>query len=551
MLRDYVVGPNRLSYAFVLKAISALEEGWLGVQIHCGVLKLGLISDEFVMVCLVEMYVKVGLVESARQLFDDEMGCVVRRNVLLWNVLINGYCKAGEWEKGVELFEVMPVKYGSTWSCLINGLMGAGQVGRAIEVWRGVEEKDVVTWTTMIHGFSQNGEYEKGLAMFFEMLEEGNVKPNDQTIVCVLLACAKAGALETGVRVHDYVVSNGFGLKKGITAALVDMYAKCGSIENATSVFDMAEEKDLRSWSVMIWGCAINGYLDKAIQYFDKMNASGIKPDGVVFLAIITACSHAGNIDQGLHFFDKMKHDYSIEPTMKHYAVMVDLYGRAGRLSNALKFINNMSIEPDFVIWGALFSACRAHKNIQMAEYASRKLLELEPKHPGGYVFLSNVYAEVGRWQDVEKIRTRMKNKGVAKDPGWSYIEIKGKVTSFVAGDHVHDRSDEIHLKLDEITKSAREHGYMPETEWVLHNIEEEEKEDALGSHSEKLALAFALISGTDSEVIRIVKNLKICGDCHSLMKYASKMTQRDIVVRDIKRFHHFKNGSCSCQDYW
>ena len=144
-----------------------------------------------------------------------------------------------------------------------------------------------------------------------------------------------------------------------------------------------------------------------------------------------------------------------------------------------------------------------------------------------------------------------MKNKGVAKEPGWSYIEMKGQVTSFAAGDHVHDRSDEIHLKLDEITKSAREHGYMPETEWVLHNIEEEEKEDALGSHSEKLALAFALISGTGSEVIRIVKNLKICGDCHSLMKYASKMTQRDIVVHDIKWFHHFKNGSCSCQDYW
>lgn len=236
---------------------------------------------------------------------------------------------------------------------------------------------------------------------------------------------------------------------------------------------------------------------------------------------------------------------------MKHYAVMVDLYGRSGRLDEALRLIKNMEIAPDFVIWGALFSACRTHKNIKMAEYASEKLLELEPKHPGSYVFLSNVYAGVDRWQDVEKVRSKMKNKGVVKDPGWSYIEIKGKVTSFVAGDCGHDLSDEIHLKLNEIVKSAREHGYMPETEWVLHNIEEEEKEDALGSHSEKLALAFALICSGDNEVIRIVKNLKICGDCHSLMKYASKMTGRGIVVRDIKRFHHFKDGSCSCQDYW
>ncbi|PWA64723.1 tetratricopeptide repeat (TPR)-like superfamily protein [Artemisia annua] len=227
--------------------------------------------------------------------------------------------------------------------------MGAGEVGRVVEVWRGVEEKDVLTWTTMIHCFTQNVEYEKGLVMFYEMLEEG-VKPNDQTIFCVLLACAKAGVLETGVRVHDYVVSNGQGLKKGITTALVDMYVKCGSFVNASRVFDMAEEKVLRTWSVMIWGCA---------KCFDKMKSSRIKPDGVVFLAIMTACSHARNID------------------------------------HALRFINNMSIEHDFVIWGALFSACRAHKNIQMAEYASGKLLEVEPKHPGGYGFLSNVYAGI------------------------------------------------------------------------------------------------------------------------------------------------------------
>ncbi|KAJ0561945.1 putative tetratricopeptide-like helical domain superfamily, DYW domain-containing protein [Helianthus annuus] len=545
------IKPTTLTFPFVLKSTAALQEGWLGMEIHTQILKLGLLCDRLVLLHLVDMYAKVGLLECACQLFDEssQWGDEAR-STLLWNVLINGYCKVGKWGKAMELFEVMPEKYGSTWSTLINGLMKAGEINRAMELWRSVEERDVVSWTTMINGFSQNGQHEQALSMFFEMLEEG-VKPNDQTIVCALLACAKAGALETGTRIHDYILSNGFALKKGITAALVDMYAKCGSLENASRVFDMAVEKDLRTWSVMIWGCAINGYLDKALDCFNKMKSTGIKPDGVVFLAIITACLHAGNVDHGLHFFDKMKHDYSIEPTMKHYAVIVDLYGRAGRLNQALRFIKNMPIDPDFVIWGALFSACRAHKSIQMAEYASEKLLELEPKHPGGYVFLSNVYAGAGKWQDVERVRTKMKNKGVAKDPGWSYIEIHGQVTSFVAGDHFHDRSDEIHLKLDEITKNAREFGYTPETEWVLHNIEEEEKEESLGSHSEKLALAFALISGDDLKVIRIVKNLKICGDCHSLMKHASKMTKRDIVVRDIKRFHHFKNGSCSCQDYW
>ncbi|KAK1429110.1 hypothetical protein QVD17_11312 [Tagetes erecta] len=550
MLRSNI-SPNRLTFPFVLKSTAALQETWLGMEIHSDILKLGLVYDKLVLLYLVDMYVKVGLLDYAHQVFDESPQCAT--STLIWNVLINGYCKVGKWVKAMELFEVMPETYGSTWSTLINGLMKAGEVDRAVELWRDVEDKDVVSWTTMINGFSINGQHEKAISMFTQMLEESGVKPNDQTIVCALLACAKAGALETGRRIHEYVLSNGFSLKKKvIAAALVDMYAKCGSIENATRVFDVAQEKDLRTWSVMIWGCAINGYLDKALDCFNKMKSTGIKPDGVVFLAIITACLHAGNVDKGLCFFDKMKHDYCIEPTMKHYAVIVDLYGRAGRLNEALRFIENMPIDPDFVIWGALFSACRAHKNIQMAEYASEKLLELEPKHPGGYVFLSNVYAGAGKWQDVERVRTIMKNKGVAKDPGWSYIEIHGRVTSFVAGDRFHDRSNEIHLKLDEVTKNARESGYMPETEWVLHNIEEEEKEESLGSHSEKLALAFALISGGDDlKAIRIVKNLKICGDCHSLMKYASKMTKRDIVVRDIKRFHHFRNGICSCQDYW
>ena len=278
---------------------------------------------------------------------------------------------------------------------------------------------------------------------------------------------------------------------------------------------------------------------------------AGIKPDEVIFLAILTACSHSGNVDQGLSFFESMRLEYSIEPTMKHYAIIVDLLGRAGRLDEALSFIQSMPTNPDFVIWGALFCACRAHKNIEMAEFTAQQLLQLEPKHPGSYVFLSNVYATVGRWEDVERVRILMKTRGVEKDPGWSYIEVEGQVHSFVAGDHGHERADEISLKLEEITASAKREGYMPETAWVLHNIEEEEKEDALGSHSEKLALAFGLISTAPGSTIRIVKNLRVCGDCHSMMKYASKLSRREIILRDIKRFHHFKDGTCSCGDYW
>lgn len=278
---------------------------------------------------------------------------------------------------------------------------------------------------------------------------------------------------------------------------------------------------------------------------------AGIKPDNVVFVAILSACLHSGQVDQGINLFNSMKLDYNIEPEMKHYTLVLNMLGRAGRLDEALSFTESMPIKPDSVTWGALFSACRDHKNVEMAELVSKKLLQIEPRHSGGHVFLSNTYAGVGRWEDVEKVRNMMQSKGLEKNPGWSYIEVHGELHCFVASDHAHERADEILSKLDEIISGAKVLGYMPETEWVLHNIEEEEKEDALGNHSEKLALAFGLISTPPGTTIRIIKNLRVCGDCHSLMKYASKISKREIILRDIKRFHHFKNGACSCKDYW
>lgn len=278
---------------------------------------------------------------------------------------------------------------------------------------------------------------------------------------------------------------------------------------------------------------------------------AGTKPDSVVFLAVLNACSHSGQVNEGLKFFDSMRRSYLIEPSMKHYTLVVDMLGRAGRLDEALKFIRAMPITPDFVVWGALFCACRAHKNVEMAELASEKLLQLEPKHPGSYVFLSNAYASVGRWDDAERVRVSMRDSGAHKDPGWSFIEVDHKLHRFVAGDNTHSRAVEIYSMLDEISASAREKGYTKEIECVLHNIEEEEKEEALGYHSEKLALAFGILSTRPGTTVRIVKNLRVCVDCHSFMKYTSKLTKREIILRDMKRFHHFYDGVCSCGDYW
>lgn len=540
------VRPNRLTYPFVSKSVASLSLLSLGRGLHCLIVKSGVEYDAFVRVHLADMYVKLGKTRGAFKMFDETPERNKSESVLLWNVLINGCSKIGYLRKAVELFGVMPKKNAASWVSLIDGFMRKGDLKKVGELFEQMPEKGVVSWTAMINGFSQNGEAETALAMFFQMLDAG-VRANDFTVVSALSACAKVGALEAGVRVHNYISCNDFGLKGAIGTALVHMYAKCGNIEAASLVFGETKEKDLLTWTAMIWGLAIHGRYEQAIQCFKKMMYSGIEPDGTVFLAILTACWYSGQVKLALNFFDSMSFDYFIEPSVKHYTVVVNLLSRVGQVDKALNFINKMPETPDFMIWGALFCACRTHKNTKIAKIALQQLLQLKPKHPSSYVLLSNIYAAEGRWKDVARVRTLMQRRSIKKDPGWSYIEVNGHVHRFEAGGH--KLAKEIHSKLEDIMAGAREQGYMPGTEWVLRNIQEE-KEEASGCHSEKLALAFGLIQTTPGTTIKIVKKLTICGDCHSLMKYASKISQREIVLRDT-RFHYFKDGTCSCRDYW
>ncbi|VFQ78452.1 unnamed protein product [Cuscuta campestris] len=459
------VRPDRLTLPFVLKSVIGFGAKQLGVVVHCGVLKMGLDCDSFVRVSLVDMYVKIGSFDSAMQLFDESLERNKVESVLLWNVAINGCCKGGKVRKAVELFEAMPQRNIGSWNCLIDGLMRSGELDKALELFDGMEEKNVVSWTTAIHGLMQNGLHEKALQLFFKMVDEG-VKPNDLTVVSALSACAKMGALESGIKIHNNMLRNRFKMNAAVGNALLDMYAKSGDIESACRAFKGIKVKDVRTWGAMLWGWAIHGCVDKAIQCFEAMNLSGAVPDEVALLAVLTACSHAGRVDQGLEIFNSMKANYSVVPTMKHYAAIVDLYGRAGRLDEALRFIESMPLDPDYIIWGALFCACRAHKNIELAKFSADKILELDSKHSGSYVFLSNAYAAIGRWDDVERVRTAMRSKDVGKDPGWSSIEVDGKVHTFKVGDRAHSLAHEIYSKLEDLTADARLQGYAPETEW-------------------------------------------------------------------------------------
>jgi len=281
------------------------------------------------------------------------------------------------------------------------------------------------------------------------------------------------------------------------------------------------------------------------------MQSADMSPDEITFVGVLSACSHSGLVDEGWRCFNSMSHDYGLKPEMEHYACMIDLLGRSGHLYEAERFIENMPYKPNTTMWGALLSACRLHGNMDLAKTAAEELFKLEPQNTANYVLLSNIYAACGRWGDVEKVRTLMRDRGIQKHPGCSWIEVKNQVHAFLVDDKSHPQAEKIYALLDSLTSQIKEAGYVPNTNLVLHDVEEEQKENFLSYHSEKLALAFGLISTSPSIPIRIIKNLRVCGDCHTAIKLISMIVQREIILRDANRFHHFKDGLCTCGDYW
>ncbi|VVA90007.1 unnamed protein product [Arabis nemorensis] len=544
------VRPDQLTFPFVLKSNSKLKFRWLGRALHAATVKDCVDCDSFVRVSLVDMYAKTGELRYASQVFDESPERIKKESVLLWNVLINGYCRVKDMQMAKTIFESMPERNSGSWSTLIKGYVDSGKLNRARRLFESMPEKNVVSWTTLINGFSQNCDYETAISTYFEMLEKG-MKPNEYTIAAVLSACSKSGALGSGMRIHGYVLDNGIILDRAIGTALIDMYAKCGEVDCAATVFSNMRHKDILSWTAMIQGWAVHGRFKQAILCFRQMMYAGEKPDEVVFLAVLTACLNSGEVDLGINFFDSMRLDYAIEPTLKHYVLVVDLLGRAGKLNEAHELIETMPINPDLTTWAALYRACKAHKSNRRGEMVSQNLLEIDPELCGNYIFLDKTSAAEGKYQQVEKRRLPLRKIVKELSTGWSYIELDGQLNNFAAGDYSHNQAQEIRLKLEEIISLAVERGYIPGADWSIHDIEEEEKENVTGIHSEKLALALGILRTAPGTAIRIVKNLRICGDCHSLMKYVSKISQREILLRDARQFHDFKDGGCSCGDYW
>nr|KAJ0223058.1 hypothetical protein LSAT_V11C200075630 [Lactuca sativa] len=538
------------------------------------------VKDVVAWTSMVGGYCQTGRLAEARQLFDE----MPEKNVFSWTTMISGYVQNNHVDVARKLFEVMPIKNEVSWTAMLNGYTQSGRMNEAMELFNAMPYKSVVSCNAMILGFSQNGDVDKARNIFNQTIEKDNatwstmiktyerhgfelealrlftsmqtqgVKPNFPSLISILSVCSNLANLDHGRQIHSQLVKNLCDTDVHVNSVLITMYVKCGNLVKAKIVFDKSPNKDIVMWNSMITGYSQHGLGEESLKLFDKLCSLSISPDDVTFIGVLSSCSYTGNINKGLEIFNSMKLKYSIDPKTEHYACMVDLLGRNGKLDEAMSLIKNMPMDPDAIIWGSLMGSCRIHMNLEMAEIAAKKVIELEPTNSGPYILLSNIYASKKKWCEVADVRKRMRLEKVKKSPGCSWIVIGKEVHMFRGGESEnssHVEYDLIIQMLEYLMGLIREAGYCPDGRFVLHDVDEEEKVHSLGYHSEKLAVAYGVLKVPKGIVIRVMKNLRVCGDCHSAIKLISKVVNREIVLRDANRFHHFKDGVCSCRDYW
>ncbi|CAK7348172.1 unnamed protein product [Dovyalis caffra] len=576
------IQPDHFTFPFVIKACGCLRHFEFGVRVHRDVVKFGYQSHVFISNSLITMYGKCEHYKLARQEFDE----MPERNVVSWSAIIGACLQNDHCEEGFSLFwKMLSEGFRPSRGAILNAMAcvhsdeeaddvyrvvvdngldfdqsvqsaAAGMYARcgrmevARKLFDGIMNKDLVTWATMIEAFAKADLPFEALCLLNQMMLQ-EIFPDAITLLSMIRACSILASFQLARAVHGIITCSFFyNQALVVETALVDLYVKCGSLAYARKVFDRMQERNIITWSAMISGYGMHGWGREALNLFDQMKAS-VKPDHITFVSILSACSHSGLVAEGWECFNSMARDFGVTPRPEHYACMVDLLGRAGKLDEACDIIERMPMSPNAAVWGALLGACRIHLNVDLAGIAARALFDLDAGNPGRYVILYNIYAFAGKRKEADTIRNLMKYRGVKKIAGYTVIEIKNKLYTFVAGDISHPQTELIYSELERLMDRIRLEGYSPDINFVLHDVEEETKENMLFLHSEKLAIVFGLLNLGPESVIRIRKNLRVCGDCHTATKFISKVTGREIVVRDAHRFHHFKDGACSCGDYW
>ncbi|KAI4299712.1 hypothetical protein L6164_033143 [Bauhinia variegata] len=562
-----------------------------------GLLQLGRIEDAEILFqempnkdlaawnAMIHGYCSNGRVEAALLLFEE----MPSRNVISWTSMIGGLDQNAKSNEALLLFKkMMNSDVNPTSTTLVCGLTAAAnvlalhvglqihcyvfklgycfdefisaslitlyascrQMEAAQKVFHEIRYKNVVVWTALLTGYGLNSKHECAIDVFREMMRM-SVFPNQSSFTSALNSCCGLEDLERGKEIHTAAIKLGLETDVYVGNSLVVMYSKCGHINDGTTVFKRINEKNIVSWNSVIVGCAQHGCGMWALTLFSQMLRERVDPDEITLTGLLSACNHSGMLQKARCFFKYFDKKTSIKLTIEHYACMVDVLGRCGKLEEAEELVRSIPMKAGTTIWLALLSACRMHSNLDVAERAAEQIFELDVHCSAAYVVLSNLYASARGWNEVAAVRRKMKHNGVVKQPGSSWLILRGVRHEFFSGNWSHPQSEQIYRKLDWLATKLKEEGYVPDETFALHDVETEQKEEMLSYHSERLAIAFGLLNTVEGHKITVMKNLRICGDCHNAVKLIAKIAAREIIVRDSSRFHHFKKGICSCGDYW
>ncbi|KAI3450846.1 hypothetical protein Pfo_007511 [Paulownia fortunei] len=578
------VKPDSSTFTVAIKACTSLLDLNSGEEIWKNAVECGYGDDIFVGSSVLNLYAKCGKMDEAMSVFER----MSKRDVVSWSTMITGLVKSGRVREAVDVYRRMQkeglegdgvVMLALIQACaniedlkmayslhgymirrgfpmdvvvqtgLIDMYAKNGKLDIASGLFRTMSYRNVVSWSTLISGYAKSGYAGNALELLIEMQSCG-FEPDLVSLVSALLACSQVGFPILGREIHGYIVRR-LDVNQVLGTALIDMYAKCGLLSRAHVLYERMSSGDIILWNTIIASYGIHGQGEEALSIFRQMIETDTKPDHVTFASLLSAMSHSGLVDEGQYWFDVMIKKYKILPMEKHYVSLIDLLARAGQVEEAQSLIESMECEPGIAVWVALLSGCLNHKKFLIGELAAKMVLELKPDSPGIYALVSNFFAAARKWDEVAMVRKVMKTAGMKKVPGYSVVEVNGRLHAFLVEDEGHPQYGQILGILEEMEHEMRAMGYVPKTEFVLHNVEEEVKVRMLRNHSERLAIAFGILNTGPGTRLLITKNLRVCGDCHEAIKFISVIVKREIIVRDMKRFHHFKNGSCSCSDYW
>ncbi|KAL2317586.1 hypothetical protein Fmac_031462 [Flemingia macrophylla] len=588
--------PSVYTLAIAIKACTSLQSLKLGDQFHAYIIKYLVDSDPSVGNALCKLYFKSGRLECALKAFRR----IREKNVISWTSAVSACGDNGAPGKGLRLFvemisqdmkpneftltcvlsqcceirslefgtqvHLLCVKLGYESNLLVrNSLLylylKCGCIGEAQRLFDGMDEVSLITWNVMIAGHAQMMELAKDnvsacrsgieALKLFSRLNRSDMKPDLFTFSSVLSVCSRMVALDQGEQLHAHTLKSGFLSDMIAGSSLINMYIKCGSMEKASKAFLELSTRTMILWTSMITGFSQHGMSQQALHLFEDMTLAGVSPNEITFVGVLAACSHAGMVSKALNYFEIMQKRYKIKPVMDHYACIVDMFVRLGRLEEALSFINKMNYKPSEYIWSNLIAGCRCHGNLEMGFYAAEQLLSLEPKDRETYVLLLNMYHSAGRFEDVSRVWKMMEEKKIGKIKDWSWISIKDKVYSFKTNDKTHPQSSLICKSLEDLLAKVKNLGYeMLESVEISDEMEEEKTSSPTIYHSEKLAITFGLENLPKFSPIRVVKNTLICRDCHNFIKYVTTLTGREIILKDSKRLHKFVDGECSCGNF-